>query len=436
MTYSYLLSVPLILTFSLGFTIIKYQNGYSDIPGHGIVPKPYQLWDKSSQAAIFPLMLAFSVGWSLEMVTHLEELCFWLFLVNAGSAQQDWFRSLYFRVWLVGSSVAVLYMPLVTIFTRDDHLKNEAYTFLAGSLGSLSLTLWFTPILFAFPSFLDSLREDNVDNNTIVRLTKFHELNTIRICFRFLFTVPLLILGVDGIRPHQHINESMIWTDFLAMLAAFGCVTSSGITLVIFFPRSIEGEMALRDQRRGKSRVTGFADATHPGSRLSFTPSAPEDVNGPNTASYLMGDDAQMTQKAGPGLRGSATIRSHARTEDSRVLNQTTDWSPVKARDPNWTIDGDHVHPGDSTPQPESPLRPNRRHDSMLEMGTMPTGQLSRTTSKTTQLTEGNLSRHNAVNPMVHNFRSPIDLAYGASRRRNNLEFPDNGSRLTFTLRQ
>jgi hypothetical protein len=194
--------------------------------------------------------------------------------------------------------------------------------------------------------------------------------------------------------------------------------------------------MALRDQRRGKPRVTGFAGATHPGSRLSFTTSAPEDVNGPNTASYLLGDDAQMTQKAGPGLRGSATIRSHARTEDSRVLNQTTDWSPVKTRDPNWTIDGHHLHPGDSTPRPESPLRPNRRHDSMLEMGTMPTGQLSRTTSKTTQLTEGNLSRHNAVNPMVHNFRSPIDLAYGASRRRNNLEFPDNGSRLTFTLRQ
>lgn len=34
----------------------------------------------------------------------------------------------------------------------------------------------------------------------------------IRVVFRFLFTVPLLILGVDGVRPHVHINESMLWT--------------------------------------------------------------------------------------------------------------------------------------------------------------------------------------------------------------------------------
>lgn len=56
-------------------------------------------------------------------VTHLEELCFWLFLVNSGSVQQDWFRSLYFRTWVVGSVIAVTYMPLVTIFTRSDPLK-------------------------------------------------------------------------------------------------------------------------------------------------------------------------------------------------------------------------------------------------------------------------------------------------------------------------
>ena len=33
----------------------------------------------------------------------------------------------------------------------------EAYTFLAGGLGSLSLTIWFLPVLYAFPSFIESL---------------------------------------------------------------------------------------------------------------------------------------------------------------------------------------------------------------------------------------------------------------------------------------
>jgi hypothetical protein len=63
--------------------------------------------------------------------------------------------------------------------------------------------------------------------NTLVRLTKFHELNVrlrlreclrphlmgmeqcIRIVFRFLFTIGFVILGIDGVRPHQHINDKM-----------------------------------------------------------------------------------------------------------------------------------------------------------------------------------------------------------------------------------
>jgi hypothetical protein len=27
-----------------------------------------------------------------------------------------------------------------------------------------------------------------------------------------MFTVPLLILGIDGVRPHHHINENPFWT--------------------------------------------------------------------------------------------------------------------------------------------------------------------------------------------------------------------------------
>ncbi|EIM80847.1 uncharacterized protein STEHIDRAFT_30172, partial [Stereum hirsutum FP-91666 SS1] len=246
MTYSYLLSVPLIIVYSIGFAVIKYGEGFVQLPALGIVPTPHQLWSNSHQRAILPLYLCISLGWALEMVTHLEELCFWLFVVNAGAVQRDWFRSRYFKTWAMGSVVAVLYMPLVTIFTRSDPLRSESCIFLAGSLGSLTLTVWFIPVLWRFPSFLENLEQEGVDMGTIVRLTKFHELNAIRVMFRFLFAAPLLILAVDGIRPHQHVNESLIGTDFLAMTSAFGVVVSSGLTLVIFFPRSIECEIAAR----------------------------------------------------------------------------------------------------------------------------------------------------------------------------------------------
>ncbi|KAF5387270.1 hypothetical protein D9757_006829 [Collybiopsis confluens] len=250
MTYSYLLSIPLIITYSVGFAIIKYNEGYIQLPVYGILPTPYTRWSSASQSAIFPLTLCFSIGWSFEMVTHLE--------VNANAKQQDWFRSYYFRTWVVGSVIAVAYMPLVTIFTRENPTRSEAFTFLVGSLGSLSLTISFVPILqvtWSFPKFLGHLRADGVDTATIVRLTKFHELNTIRVLFRYLFTVPLLILGVDGVRPHQHINSNYFWTDLLTFIAGVGCVVSSGITLIIFFPRSVEGEIAARDASQEKKRL-------------------------------------------------------------------------------------------------------------------------------------------------------------------------------------
>lgn len=43
--------------------------------------------------------------------------------MNAGSREKEWFRSLYFKTWAVGSVVAVLYMLLVSVLSRKDPLK-------------------------------------------------------------------------------------------------------------------------------------------------------------------------------------------------------------------------------------------------------------------------------------------------------------------------
>ncbi|KAI0943940.1 hypothetical protein AcV7_001890 [Taiwanofungus camphoratus] len=284
MTYTYLLSVPLLIAYSVGFCIIKYKQGYINVPGEGIIPTPWELWPSAYQRAIFPLNLLFSIAWGLEMVTHLEELCFWLFLVNAGSVQQDWFRSLYFKTWTLGSLFAIIYMPVVTIVTRSDPLKSEAFTFLAGSLGSLSLTIWFTPVLFMFPSFLMGLKREGVDLNTIVRLTTFHELNCLRVLFRFFFVAPLLILGVDGVRTHKHINTSNFWTEFLTFVAAVGCIISSGITLVVR-KRVTSTPNPLTDFLRYSFPARGKVKRKHAMRRVrshtNCAPSAPRNI--PNT---------------------------------------------------------------------------------------------------------------------------------------------------------
>lgn len=400
MTYSYLLSVPLITVYAVGFAVIKYQEGFIDLPLLGIIPKPYQLWKQSSQDAIFPLTLLFSIAWGLELVTHLEELCFWFFLVNAGSNSQDWFKSLYFGVWVTGSCIGLLYMPLLTIFTRGDPYKNEAYTFLAGSLGSLCLTVAFLPILFTFPRFLLSLKTEGVDVNTIVRLTKFHEMNTIRIFFRFLFTVPFIVLGVDGSRPHQHINESMLWTDILTMVAGFGCVVSSGITLTIFFPRSVEGEIASKEARKtrsNRSRTWSDMDSMQAEYRQSSYSEQYLVDRHPSLPKYDMEQYEQSIKEPSP--------------------------SQYQSFPPMMEVSEDSYGPKPRASQ--QAIRPNRLIGEDVELGGIGGNSLAfalpKSTSKVTVT---------SLNPAVHQFRSPIDVApyrspIGADTH--------NTSRLTFS---
>ncbi|KAF8191061.1 hypothetical protein K438DRAFT_2018469 [Mycena galopus ATCC 62051] len=376
MTYSYLLSVPLIMTYALGFAIIKYRQGFIPFEG-GIIPKPYTLWPESERRAIFPLMLTFTFAWSLEMITHLEELCFWFFVVKT-TEQRDWFRSRYFRAWMAGSCVAIIYMPLLTILTRADPLRSEAFTFLGGSLGSLTLTLSFTPILWAFPGFLASLKAAGVDTPIIVRITKFHELNQIRVVFRFIFVVPLFILGVDGVRPHKHINESMLWTDFLTMIAAFGCCISSALTLVIFFPRSVEDEIAARDTAREKLYRRSRRPSYTSRHSSNFAPETPMQEWDP---SQLNIDDYPLSTASPNGHEPSAY----------RALP---------------SLDG---HPGVVSPIPSPQVAHKEWHYDRARGS-----QLYQTPATVSRQSSQHHYRHRrpsgAIHPLMHEFTSPIDM--------------------------
>lgn len=393
MTYSYLTSVPLIIIHAVGFAAIKYSYGFTVVPGSGILPTPYELWSDTARSAVLPLYLCFSFAWGLEMVTHLEELCFWLFLVNSQSTHSDWFRSPYFKTWAFGSFIAVIYMPFVTIFTREDPYKCEAYTFLAGSLGSLSLTIWFLPVLWTFPSFLENLKLAGVDMNTLVRLTKFHELNCIRIVFRFLFTIGFVILGIDGVRPHQHINDKMFPTDLLAMVSAIGCVVSSGITVVIFFPRSIEGEMAKKELARegrrqsllGRQGSTQQSNFSHTRHRLSHPRSEANHYRSPSRPDPLRTSISGLpSYEAANGVRAPPRPMSKGTIDESELGHDLKQFSPAMM------------------------LQPNRRtNDGDIELGTV------------VDLTEVALANHNSilrggsVNRLALNWRSPIELGTG-----------------------
>ncbi|KAB5589346.1 Transmembrane protein [Ceratobasidium theobromae] len=270
MTYSYIISVPLIVIYSVSMAIMKYQAGYVSFPNPGstaahplpriVVPAPTSFWPEAHQKLIFPLYILFALAWALEIVSHLEELCFWLFMIKEQGEANDggvrpWFKSFEYKLWCCGSVGAMVLLPLVTLETRHNVQQIEAWTFFTGSVGSLLVTLWFFKVLWEFPSFLKRIRDENAEPEVIVRLVAFQDLNRLRIVFRLLFVLPLLVLACDGLKPNgpHRIMETAGAVDVLAMIGGIGCIVSSVITLLIFFPRSIAREAGYATRVRTRS---------------------------------------------------------------------------------------------------------------------------------------------------------------------------------------
>ncbi|PPQ81175.1 hypothetical protein CVT24_009475 [Panaeolus cyanescens] len=183
-----------------------------------------------------------AIAWSLEIVTHLEELAFWLFLLHQGPGKRDWFHSWEFRTWYLGSIVAILGMPLTTLITRREIERVQAWIFLSGSSAGTFTTIFFLYVLARFPGFIRYVKDGGAEPDVVVRLATFYHLNRIRVLFRFLFTIPLLIIAVDGLKGPYPIVGDPFALDFLLMMGGLGCFISSAITLLIFFPRSITRE--------------------------------------------------------------------------------------------------------------------------------------------------------------------------------------------------
>ncbi|EED85382.1 predicted protein [Postia placenta Mad-698-R] len=231
MTYSYLGSVPLFVVYSIATTVIKYKEGTSlgllypsqstklryapgfvVMPDHRILPRPVQMYGPHNRAWVIPLNFIFSCAWALELVTHLEGKP----IAPLARVPHLW---LTLSPWLSRSIVAILGMPLVCVIARRDLMTMDAYIFLAGSSGSLSTTLVFLYVLWRFPRFIRHVKAEGADPSVVVRLTTFLYFNRARVVFRFLFTVPLLMLAIDGITGTKHpLNTNLFSTGLLPAL--------------------------------------------------------------------------------------------------------------------------------------------------------------------------------------------------------------------------
>ncbi|RDB22266.1 hypothetical protein Hypma_010598 [Hypsizygus marmoreus] len=216
--YSYLATVPLLVIFSVAITVIKFKEGMYDLL-NGCARLPF---DTRLEGFV--------------LSQEGQKLTFWVFLLNQGPGKREWFASWEFRVWTMGSMASITGMPITVLAARHDIDTCLSYIFLVGSSAGTTTTVFFLYVLGRFPWFIRHVKSEGAEPDVVIRLATFYQLNRIRVIFRFLFTLPLLIIALDGLRGPYPV------VDFLLMMGGIGCFISSAITLLIFFPRSITRE--------------------------------------------------------------------------------------------------------------------------------------------------------------------------------------------------
>jgi len=316
MTYSYLTTLPLLVCFSVAITVFKFREGFMELPSGHSIPRPVHLWRPNHRKWVVPLYFLFSTGWSLEIVTHLEELTFWLFLLNQGRVPREWFRSFEYTIWCLGSCFSVLGMPLLTLITKRNVESCSAWIMLVGSSASTLTTILFLYVLVRFPGFIRYVKRGGAAAEVIVRLLTFYQLNLIRVIFRFFFSIPFLILGIDGVHGRHAIILHPFGSDFLIMMGGIGCVVSSAMTLFIFFPRSIANEsgyssqdLSIHDHKKNMAAPfspRSTADRSSIGSHLTNGESSPtvaaqnismDTFSGPDEISELTPQDTPQNHR-------------------------------------------------------------------------------------------------------------------------------------------
>jgi hypothetical protein len=106
---------------------------------------------------------------------------------------------------------------------------------LVGSAAGTTTTSLFLYVIFRFPILMKVVKADGADLDVVARLTTSYHLNVrnsrpsaimgsqqssqlVRVVFRFLFTIPFLILGVDAVRVrHIVVNNECVSPGFSAL---------------------------------------------------------------------------------------------------------------------------------------------------------------------------------------------------------------------------
>ncbi|KAH9469969.1 hypothetical protein Pst134EA_007240 [Puccinia striiformis f. sp. tritici] len=237
----------------------------------GGYPVPYTSWPPG-HVRLFVILLPClkitmiyylkALGWSGEGIVHLEELAFWVFLIHLKENSPPWFKSTFFKAFILLSLASTGTMISIVSILKADVMLTEGVLMTVATGYNTLMTCGFFWVFSKFPAWLMELKKRGAPAELTVRLHAFGTLNEIRMVFRLLFTAPLLALSADGLMSEPFLNNQVWIVDLIVMTSLVAFAAQGVITLLIFLPRNFSKECEL-DTEDSKMRAEMPSNSAH-----------------------------------------------------------------------------------------------------------------------------------------------------------------------------
>nr|XP_019045359.1 hypothetical protein I302_05748 [Kwoniella bestiolae CBS 10118]OCF24289.1 hypothetical protein I302_05748 [Kwoniella bestiolae CBS 10118] len=248
LTWMLIGSTMMIIAWSAGWTIIKYDVGWTTIPPYGAMPYPPVLYEKKYVDLNLPYTIIFNLAFSIQASLNAEEGLYWYHLIRAvrqPKSSRSWLTSSFFYAWIIISVVCTACqsgLGWIHSGKLDLDVQMARIMTVHGCI-EFAVVLSSSVVIWKFPDFLADVKASGAGPDVRSRLHFYHgklamKANKIRNFFRFLFATCMMILGIDGLTDSQTIHFNNLASDLLTHII-FGSFFFVLITsTLLYLPRS------------------------------------------------------------------------------------------------------------------------------------------------------------------------------------------------------
>ncbi|OCF37284.1 hypothetical protein I316_01193 [Kwoniella heveanensis BCC8398] len=177
----------------------------------GAIPYPSEMFEQKYVNLNVPLMIIFNVAFSIQASLNAEEGLYWYHLMRAvrqPKTARAWQSSSFFYAWIIITIVCTtLQSGVGWVFKRKLDLNDQmAKTMTVHGSIEFAVMLAASIVIWQFPAFLRDVKASGAGPDVRSRLHFYHEANKIRTFFRALFSICMIILGVDGMTDAKRVN--------------------------------------------------------------------------------------------------------------------------------------------------------------------------------------------------------------------------------------